>query len=219
MRDLVIFGASAFAEIAHYYFTHDSPHSVTAFSVDGDHLEESRLAGLPVVPFEDLREHFPPSRYAVFVAIGMARVNAARREKFEAACAMGYELTSYVSSRAMLWPDFVSSPNMFVTGGTRIQPFVRIGKNVVLWNAGVGHHTTIGDHCLLSSCIVSGGVTVGESAFIGVGATIREGVRIGRRCVIGAGALILRDTQDNEVYQGRSSRPSAVPSDRLGSLL
>ena len=218
-EQVVVVGTGQFAELAHYCFTHDSPHRVTAFSVDGDHLEESRVANLPVVPFEDLREHFPPSRYAVFIAIGMARVNAARREKFEAAQAMGYELVGYVSSRASVHDELVISPNTVIVGGTQIQPFVRIGKNVVLWGAAVGHHTTISDHCLLSRCIVSGGVTVGESTFIGAGATIREGVKIGRRCVIGAGALILRDTEDNEVYQGHSSRPSGVTSDRLGSLL
>ncbi len=61
MRDLVIFGTRNFAEIAHYYFTHDSPHRVVAFSVDGAYLESPTFAGLPVVPFEEVSRHYPPA--------------------------------------------------------------------------------------------------------------------------------------------------------------
>ena len=50
-KKLVIFGASNFAEVAHYYFTHDSPYSVAAFTVDASYLKESSFRGLPVVPF------------------------------------------------------------------------------------------------------------------------------------------------------------------------
>lgn len=34
MKKLVIFGAKGFAQLAHYYFTHDSDYSIAAFSVD-----------------------------------------------------------------------------------------------------------------------------------------------------------------------------------------
>src|SRR5690349_1987393 len=49
MRDIVIFGTRNFAEIAHYYFTHDSEHRVVAFTVDGEFIDSDTFAGLPVV--------------------------------------------------------------------------------------------------------------------------------------------------------------------------
>jgi hypothetical protein len=51
---LVILGDSAFAEIAHEYFTHDSPYEVVAFSVEREYLKRSELRGLPLVALEDL---------------------------------------------------------------------------------------------------------------------------------------------------------------------
>ena len=66
-----------------------------------------------------------------------------------------------------------------------------------------------------SHVVVSGGVSIGDYSFIGVNATIRDHVRIGRNNVIGAGALILRDTGDFEVYTQAGAELSKVPSNRL----
>ena len=95
-----------------------------------------------------------------------------------------------------------------------IQPFVRIGSNVILWSGNhVGHHSRIGDHCFIAShVVISGGVTIGEETFVGVNATFRDGVTVGPRNVIGAGALIMKDTAEGEVYSIRGTEPRPVKS-------
>ncbi len=100
MSRIVIFGAAAFAEIAHYYFTHDSPHDVAAFAVDAGYLRKSTFCGLPIVPFEEVASAFPSSECEMFVAIGIGRVNRTRAGKVAEAEAKGYRLASFVSSRA-----------------------------------------------------------------------------------------------------------------------
>ena len=64
-RKLVLFGDSAFAEIAYEYFTHDSPYEVVAFAVEAEYRTRDELFGLPVVPFESLadRYHWSPARH------------------------------------------------------------------------------------------------------------------------------------------------------------
>ena len=61
-----------------------------------------------------------------------------------------------------------------------IQPFARIGDDVILWSGNhIGHHSTIGDHCFITShVVVSGNVHVGERSFIGVNATLRNSITI-----------------------------------------
>jgi hypothetical protein len=78
MRKLVIVGAGEFAEIAHYYFTHDSPSQVVGFTVDREYLREHRFRGLPVVPFDEVLRHFPPAEHDMFVALGIGGVNPFR---------------------------------------------------------------------------------------------------------------------------------------------
>ena len=59
-RKLIIVGAGETAEIAYEYFTHDSPHAVAAFAVEGAYLSKSDMYGLPIVALETLVERYPP---------------------------------------------------------------------------------------------------------------------------------------------------------------
>ncbi len=217
MKKVVIFGAGAFAQVARVYLTKDAGHEVVAYTVDPEHIGTRKLDGLDVVSFECLLEAFPPADYALFVAIGFRKVNRARADVFRRCRDLGYELVSYVSSKAVSWDEPKVGANCFILENNVIQPFVTIGDNVVLWSGNhIGHHVTIGDHCFISShVVISGGVHVGDHTFIGVNATVRDHLTIGPANVIGAGALILEDTPDGAVYAPKGTERSPVPSHRL----
>jgi len=220
MVHIVIFGAGEIAEIAHFYFKHDSEYKVSAFCVDREYLNADRFCGLPVVAFEDLEKHYSPSEYSMFVALSYSRVNALRAEKYRAAKDKGYTLVSYVSSRATTFPDLHVGDNCFIFEDNTIQPFLIIGNNVTLWSGNhIGHHSRIKDNCFIAShVVVSGGVTIGENCFLGVNVTLRDHITLGRNCVIGAGALIVKDTEDNGVYISTAAERSGVPSHRLKKI-
>jgi sugar O-acyltransferase (sialic acid O-acetyltransferase NeuD family) len=220
VANLVVFGAGDIAELAHFYFTHDSPHRVVAFTVDAAYLKEPVFDGLPVVPFDEVQSRFPPDGHGAFVAISYARLNAVRAEKCAALRKLGYGLTSYISARATIFADFQAGDNCFLLEDNTIQPRVRIGNNVTLWSGNhIGHHATIEDDVFVSShVVISGGVTIGAGSFLGVNSTIRDHVRIGRRCVVGAGALILGDAPDDSVFAPKATERSPVPSTRLRRL-
>ncbi len=203
-KKLVIIGDRAFAEIACEYFAHDSDLEPVAFSVEKAFLERDELMGLPVVPFEELEERYPPAEHRAFVAVAYNRLNRVRTRLVREADEKGYELVSYVSSRAFVWRNVSIGRNCFIFENNVIQPFVRIGDNVILWSGNhIGHHSTIGDNCFIAShVVVSGYCTIGENCFLGVNSTIGNNLTVARDCVIGAGALILRDTREGMVYKG-----------------
>ena len=59
----------------------------------------------------------------------------------------------------------------------------------------------------MSGAVAMGGnVLVGNRAYIGIGAVVRDGVRIGERCLIGAGAVVVSDTEPGMVYAGNPAR-------------
>lgn len=216
MKKLVIFGTSAFAEVAHYYFRCDSDYAVAAFTVDSRYVKEGVFKELPVVAFEELDKSFPPSEYDLFVAMGIQKVNQQRAEKVAEAEAKGYRLASFLSSKAMVSEDLVMRPNSMVMDGAHLQPFVEVGRNTIIWSGcGIGFRSRIGDHCWLVASTFGESVVVGDYSFIGLGSTIAPSRSIGASNVIGAGALILHDTKDFEVYKGHASVPSRVPSSRL----
>lgn len=207
-KEIVVFGTETLARLAHFYFTRDSPYEVVAFTVDQAYATDTSYLGLPLVPFEDITDLYPPDRYGMFVAIGYRRLNALRAAKYAAAKAKGYQLVSYMSSKSTHWSDTEFGDNCFILEHQVLQPFVRLGNNVILWSGShFGHDVVIEDHCWLSSHIVcSGGVHIGRSSFIGVNVTIRDNVRIGHECIIGAGAVMLRNTKDREVYVAEQTK-------------
>jgi sugar O-acyltransferase (sialic acid O-acetyltransferase NeuD family) len=194
-RKLVIVGDSAFAEIAFEYFTHDSDRDVVAFSVERAYLKRDSLFGLPVVPFEELPERFPPDEHDVYVATVYTQLNRLRARLVDAAAALGYGLASYVSSRAFMWRNVTVGEHCFVFENNVVQPFVQIGRNVVLWSGNhIGHHSTIGDNCFVSSHVVlSGFVTVGKNCFLGVNSTIANNVVIGDDAWVGPHVVVVKD--------------------------
>jgi sugar O-acyltransferase (sialic acid O-acetyltransferase NeuD family) len=185
-----------------------------AFTVHGDYADREELSGLPVVPFEELVERHPPEETSMLVAIGFSKVNQARAAVYDECKALGYELLTYVSSRAMFWPDVPIGDNCFVFEANVVQPSVSIGSDVVLWSGNhIGHDVEIGDHCFIAShAVVSGNVTIGHHSFLGVNATVRDGVTIAPRCVIGAGALIMKDTEEGAVHSVRRTAAHELKS-------
>lgn len=104
MEKVVIFGPSAGAKLAHFSLTHDSPYEVVAFTIDRSYIKEEKFCGLPVIPFEEVESIYPPDGYKMFVSILASRVNKTRAEKYQQAKTKGYELISYVSSKAITSP-------------------------------------------------------------------------------------------------------------------
>ncbi len=220
MQPVIIFGTGNIAEIAHFYLTHDSNYEVVAFTVDRAYLSATRFCDLPVIPFEEVENSYPPQDFEMLVALSYSKVNQVRMEKYIAAKDKGYPFISYLSSKATTWPDISIGENCFILEDNTIQPFVEIGNNVTLWSGNhIGHHVKIRDHCFISShVVISGGVEVNQNSFIGVNATIRDHIKIAEKCVIGAGSIIMKDTEPNGVYTTQYAELAKIPSYRLKKI-
>ncbi len=202
MAKLVIFGMGDIGRLAHYYFVHDSEHEVVAFTADNEYVKESTFLGLPVVEFGKVHQVYPPSAYKMFIALSYARMNQVRAAKYFRAKEIGYELVSYISSRATFLSDVPVGDNCFILEDNTIQPFVRIGNDVTLWSGNhIGHDSIIEDHCFLASqIVVSGRVRICPYCFIGVNVTLRNAITVAPHTLLGAGAIIMKDTIEHGVY-------------------
>ena len=214
---VVIFGTGDIGQLAHFYFTHDSLYEVVAFTADRDFIKEKELLGLPVIPFEEIEKSYPPDRFNMFVALSYRNINKLRAEKYAEAKNKGYELVSYVCTKSVYWGDTEIGDNCFIFENQTIQPFVKIGNNVIIWSGNhIGHHSVIGGHCFIAShVVISGHVTIEPYCSLGVNSTIRDGITIARECVIGAGALILKDTIEKGVYKGEATELYLNDSSKL----
>jgi sugar O-acyltransferase (sialic acid O-acetyltransferase NeuD family) len=211
---VVIVGDGETAELAYEYLTQDSPHEVVAFAVERAFHKKTALFDLPVVVFEDLEAHYPPSIYRLFVAISYTQLNRLRARLYREATARGYRCVSYVSSRAFVWRNVQIGANCFILENNVLQYAVSVGDNVVLWSGNhVGHQTKIRDHVFVSSqVVISGYCDIGESCFFGVNSAVANNVTVAKDCVLGIGAIINRDTEQGRIYAGGWAKPAAVGS-------
>jgi len=202
MSKVIIFGAGKIADEAYFYLTNDSPHEIVAFTVDSAYLTARENHGLPVIPFEEIQEQYPPVDHKMFVAVGYQDLNRFRARKYAEAKAKNYELISYISSRAANLGNVEVGDNCFVLEFATIQPCSRIGNDVFIWSGNhIGHHATIGDHCYIAgNAVISGNTRIGPYCFVGVSATIGHEVTIGAASFIGAGCLITKNAEEKSVY-------------------
>lgn len=217
MANVVIFGVKDFSELAHFYLENDSTHKVVAFSVNREYLPEgAKFRGLPVIAFEDIQDVYPPGEYMFFAPMSPKNMNRDREGVFNAIKSKGYSCISYVSSKAAVFSDDIGE-NCLVLENNTIQPFTKIGSNVVLWSGNhIGHHGVIRDHVTFTSHVVmSGHCDIGSYSFFGVNSTLRDGLRIAEGTFVAMAAAILEDTEAWGVYKGNPAIKSNVPSTKI----
>ncbi|GIX29065.1 MAG: hypothetical protein KatS3mg123_2946 [Burkholderiales bacterium] len=216
-RKLVIVGDSAFAEIAREYFDVDTDYEVVSFTVESGHLKRNTFQGLPVVSFEQVERLYPPSDHDIFVAITYTQLNRLRTRLARAAKDKGYRLATYISPRAFVWRNVEVGEHCFIFEDNTVQPFVRIGNNVVLWSGNhIGHHSVIKDNCFIAShVVISGFCEIGENSFLGVNSTVANNLTLGRDNWIGPGITISRSTEPGALFGAPECLPSKVSSLRF----
>ena len=220
MKKIIIFGTGELAQRIFFYLQ-DSEDTVIEFCANKSKIDKEELLGLPVVAFEDIEEKFSPNEISMFIALAYSEMNKKRTKFFDEAKTKGYELYSFVHPSTKIWDEFEMGENCFILAENIIQPFVKIGDNVLIGsNNLISHNTVIENNCFLSSNITLGGhITVGANSFIGLSATINQRVKIGKECIIGAGTLITKDVNDKEVYAENSSKKLPQSSDEISNII
>lgn len=209
-RRVVIVGAGGRAATAYECFSSDSPHEVAAFSVEAEYLNTATYCGIPVVPFGDIAEIYPPAEYAAFVAISPAKLNRDRSRLYKAVKSIGYSCLSYISSRAFVAQSARVGENTFVHAFAALQYGVRVGDNAVIdIGTCVAHSTLIEDDCFIGQHVaISGFCTIGRGSFLGDNSCIADTVCIAANCEVSPGAVILKDTLGDHIYTGNPARPT-----------
>src|SRR6202521_8271 len=100
-----------------------------------------RFHGLPVVPWENLEEFFPPDQVWLLGPLSYRRVNEFRRARYLEGKRRNYRFASFIHPNCHVYTKEIGE-NCFILEANVIQPFVKIGNNVMLWsNNHIGHHS------------------------------------------------------------------------------
>lgn len=202
-KKIVIFGTEDLASLANFYLRNDSQYEPCAFCVDSDFLKENKFEEMPLVSVEEVDKFFSPDEYGFFVPL---YDNKLREKKSEQIKNKGYELISYISSKATVFPDV--GENCFIMENNVIQPFVKLGNNIVMWSGNhVGHHSVICDNVFFSShVVVSGHVTINSYCWFGVNCSIKDHLMIAEGTFVAMSSMVVKNTKPYTKYIGNPAK-------------
>ena len=219
-KEIVIFGSSETAELAKYYFEHDSPYQVVAFTVDDGFVKENSFEGKPLLGFSEATQKYPPGKVDMHVALSYGKLNQLRQEKYLQAKTAGYHLASYRHSHSSISPDFSQGENCFILENQTIQPKVIFGENVMVWSGNhFGHGCSIGSHAYISShVVVCGHSRIGERSFMGVNSAVKDFIQIAEDCFVGMGASVTCNLASGSVALGPTAETYPADDRRSRAL-
>lgn len=139
------------------------------------------------------------------IAIGSPSVRRRITERFAEA---DVSYPTLVHPDATVGANVILGPGTVVAAGARLSPAISVGRHVHIdQNATVGHDTVIGDFVRLNpQACISGSVTIDDGGLVGANATILQGLRVGAGATVGAGAVVVRDVDQDCTVKGVPAR-------------
>ena len=142
----------------------------------------------------------------VIVAIGK---NTTRINKQRELTKAGFSIATVVHPKAIISAETKLGQGSVVMAGAVINVDVSIGEACIINTNSVVEHDCIladGVHISPGVCL-AGGVSVGFTSWVGIGAAVIQLVAIGKNVMVGAGAAVVADVADNQVVVGIPARP------------
>ncbi|MBR3722616.1 MAG: NeuD/PglB/VioB family sugar acetyltransferase [Selenomonadaceae bacterium] len=208
MKQLVIYGAGAFADVFFYEVQQTKQAEIVAFAVDEEFMNgDNTHQGLPLVSFEKCDNIYSPKSYDMLVLCGYTKMRK-REEMFNKAKNKGYSLPNYLSKNAVIEGGTVFGENNIVLSNVVLGHDGIMGDgNIIRQNTYIGHQFDIKSHTIVSAGVTIGGnCEVGSMTFIGLAATILNSKKVGNECLIGAGAVVTKDVEDYSKCIGSPAR-------------
>lgn len=205
MEKIIIYGIGAVSRVLYFDIMRYKSVSIEAFCVDKAYLKETSLYGIPVVPFEDLKELYPMDEYKL-ISIGSDTKN--KIALYNKAKEAGYSLANYISPGAILDDMPEMGDNNIIMANAVVGFGGKMGSNnTIRQNVYLGHEFKMGDHNTLTASVTLGGLSViGDANYFGLNSTGRDKNTYGDYNIIGMGAVVVKSIGSKMIVGGNPAK-------------
>ncbi|MCZ7684789.1 MAG: NeuD/PglB/VioB family sugar acetyltransferase [Sandaracinaceae bacterium] len=196
---LVIVGTGGFGREVMSYAMERGAHDLAFASDSGG----EPVFGMPVIRLDDLQDD---DQAVIAIASSETRRVVAQRLR----CHVGSLHLGFVGEDVEIDEGAILCPQTTVTASARIGKHFH--ANIYSY---VAHDCVIGDYVTFAPRVCcNGNVHIGDAAYIGTGAIIRQGTAdrplvIGAGATVGMGAVVTKDVPPGETVVGNPAKPMA----------
>ncbi len=142
----------------------------------------------------------------ICIAVANGGIRAKLVEQCEAA---GLSFFSVSHATTVQMDDVAIGEGALFSPFTTVTSNIRIGRHFHcnLYSY-VEHDCIIGDFVTFAPAVrCNGNVTIGDGAYVGAGAVIRQGLTIGAGATVGMGAVVTKNVPPGEIWVGNPAAP------------
>ncbi|MPQ99433.1 acetyltransferase [Modestobacter sp. I12A-02628] len=183
-------------------------YAVEGFLDDDPARHGTLVDGAPVLGGTGLAADLAAAGTALLVCVGNPGAPTSRRRLVARLGLPDEAFATVVHPLASVSPDSVVGAGTVLHAGVVLTAAVQVGRHVaVMPHVVLTHDDVVADAATLGAGVrLAGTVEVGESAYLGSGALVREGRRIGADAVVGMGSVVLTDVPAGETWAGSPAR-------------
>lgn len=178
---------------------------VTGILDDDVQLHDTEVSGVPVLGPLTLAPRRPEQ---LLVCVGPSTTRRGIVRRFAKLGVTDDRYATFVARSARIGASSDVGIGGILLDSVVVTADARVGRHVVVMpNCTITHDDVLEDFCTLAAGVALGGtVRVGEAAYLGMNAAVRQGLTIGAESTIGMGAVVIRDVPGHQTWAGVPAR-------------
>jgi acetyltransferase EpsM len=146
---------------------------------------------------------------SLVLGIGCVSVDPKREVIVRRVAVSSHRWATVIHPSAHISPTAALAEGVVVLAGAVICSGARIGAHcIVNLGAKVDHDVSVGNFVHIAPQVaLGGGSSVGDRAYVGMGAIIRDHTRVAERTVVGMGAVVTKEFDPGAVLVGVPAKP------------